>query len=113
MNTPGTEEGNWQWRFDADALTPELARPGYATLDGAQRPRLDGVPGEGVEPPRPKGTPGFKPGASTSSATPARRDEVLLRAHAGLGERERDPFRAVAAVRVAEGLERLLASRAS
>lgn len=25
MNTPGTEEGNWQWRCPAGALTPELA----------------------------------------------------------------------------------------
>jgi 4-alpha-glucanotransferase len=26
MNTPGRAEGNWTWRFAADALTPELAR---------------------------------------------------------------------------------------
>ena len=25
MNLPGTESGNWQWRYDADDLTPELA----------------------------------------------------------------------------------------
>jgi 4-alpha-glucanotransferase len=25
MNTPGTKLGNWQWRFEADALTPALA----------------------------------------------------------------------------------------
>jgi len=25
MNTPGTEEGNWSWRFEPDALTAELA----------------------------------------------------------------------------------------
>jgi 4-alpha-glucanotransferase len=25
MNTPGRAEGNWSWRFSADALTPELA----------------------------------------------------------------------------------------
>jgi 4-alpha-glucanotransferase len=25
MNFPGTDEGNWQWRFERDALTPELA----------------------------------------------------------------------------------------
>jgi 4-alpha-glucanotransferase len=25
MNTPGREEGNWRWRFEAGALTPELA----------------------------------------------------------------------------------------
>ena len=24
MNTPGTNEGNWQWRMTADAITPEL-----------------------------------------------------------------------------------------
>ena len=24
MNTPGTAEGNWQWRMSADAITPEL-----------------------------------------------------------------------------------------
>ena len=29
------------------------------------------MPGEGIEPPRPQRAPGFKPGASTSSATPA------------------------------------------
>ena len=26
MNTPGSAEGNWAWRFRADALTPELRR---------------------------------------------------------------------------------------
>ena len=26
MNTPGVAEGNWQWRMDADALTPALAK---------------------------------------------------------------------------------------
>jgi len=26
MNLPGSEDGNWTWRFDAKALTPELAR---------------------------------------------------------------------------------------
>ena len=25
MNTPGTDNGNWTWRFDWDALSPELA----------------------------------------------------------------------------------------
>jgi len=25
MNTPGTDNGNWTWRFEWDALTPELA----------------------------------------------------------------------------------------
>ncbi len=25
INTPGTEEGNWSWRLDPDALTPKLA----------------------------------------------------------------------------------------
>ena len=25
MNLPGTEEGNWQWRFHARALTAENA----------------------------------------------------------------------------------------
>jgi 4-alpha-glucanotransferase len=25
MNLPGTDSGNWQWRYEADALTPELA----------------------------------------------------------------------------------------
>ena len=25
MNHPGTDSGNWQWRFDADELTPERA----------------------------------------------------------------------------------------
>src|SRR5215467_4023044 len=31
------------------------------------------MPGEGLEPPSPRRAPGFKPGASTSSATPAGR----------------------------------------
>ena len=26
MNLPGTEEGNWQWRYAAGALTDERAR---------------------------------------------------------------------------------------
>jgi 4-alpha-glucanotransferase len=26
MNLPGTNEGNWHWRFDPDALTEELAQ---------------------------------------------------------------------------------------
>jgi 4-alpha-glucanotransferase len=25
MNTPGTEHGNWTWRFEWDALPPDLA----------------------------------------------------------------------------------------
>jgi 4-alpha-glucanotransferase len=25
MNYPGKPEGNWQWRYDADSLTDELA----------------------------------------------------------------------------------------
>jgi 4-alpha-glucanotransferase len=25
MNTPGTEQGNWRWRFEKGALTPQLA----------------------------------------------------------------------------------------
>ena len=25
MNLPGTETGNWQWRYDPSDLTPELA----------------------------------------------------------------------------------------
>jgi 4-alpha-glucanotransferase len=25
MNLPGSEDGNWRWRFDAGALTPQLA----------------------------------------------------------------------------------------
>jgi 4-alpha-glucanotransferase len=25
MNLPGSEDGNWRWRFDAAALTPSLA----------------------------------------------------------------------------------------
>jgi 4-alpha-glucanotransferase len=25
MNLPGSEDGNWRWRFDDGALTPELA----------------------------------------------------------------------------------------
>ena len=26
MNTPGTTTGNWRWRLEPGALTPELAR---------------------------------------------------------------------------------------
>ena len=26
MNLPGTDEGNWQWRYDAGDLTQECAR---------------------------------------------------------------------------------------
>ncbi|NET91084.1 MAG: 4-alpha-glucanotransferase, partial [Kamptonema sp. SIO1D9] len=26
MNTPGKEEGNWSWRYQASALTPELCQ---------------------------------------------------------------------------------------
>ncbi len=25
MNLPGTDEGNWQWRFEPEALTADLA----------------------------------------------------------------------------------------
>ena len=26
MNTPGTEKGNWEWRFQAEELTDELSQ---------------------------------------------------------------------------------------
>ena len=26
INTPGTKEGNWVWRFRSDQLTPDVAR---------------------------------------------------------------------------------------
>ena len=64
------------------------------------------VPGEGIEPPRPEGTAGFKPAASTSSATPAAGAGVSVAASATAGRArlvgERNALRALAAVGVAE-----------
>ena len=37
MNLPGTESGNWQWRFGADDLTPELAARLRALTAGSGR----------------------------------------------------------------------------
>src|SRR4051812_23284743 len=37
MNLPGTEEGNWTWRYEADALTDELARRLRELTEGAGR----------------------------------------------------------------------------
>jgi 4-alpha-glucanotransferase len=72
MNLPGTEGGNWQWRYDPAALTTDRAERLQSLGATTRRTRETTVPGEGLEPPRPDGTAGFKPAASTSSATPAR-----------------------------------------
>jgi 4-alpha-glucanotransferase len=72
MNLPGTEGGNWQWRYDPAALTTGRAERLRSLGTATRRRRETAVPGEGLEPPRPDGTAGFKPAASTSSATPAR-----------------------------------------
>jgi 4-alpha-glucanotransferase len=69
MNLPGSGEGNWSWRFRARSLTDALARDLRELTVGARR--SSSVPGEGLEPPRPRAA-GFKPAASTRSATPAR-----------------------------------------
>ncbi len=37
MNRPGVKEGNWTWRFDPDALTPELARRLYESTKVSRR----------------------------------------------------------------------------
>jgi len=37
MNLPGTEEGNWTWRYEPDALTDELARRLRELSEGAGR----------------------------------------------------------------------------
>jgi 4-alpha-glucanotransferase len=37
MNLPGTDEGNWQWRFDADALTDERAHRLRALTESSSR----------------------------------------------------------------------------
>jgi 4-alpha-glucanotransferase len=37
MNTPGTAQGNWSWRFEWDALTPELASRLHQQLQKAHR----------------------------------------------------------------------------
>ena len=68
MNLPGSEGGQLEVALGAKALTDELAQRA-AGADGRCEPRNE-VPGEGVEPPRPKAA-GFKPTASTGSATPA------------------------------------------
>ena len=69
MNLPGSEEGNWQWRYAAGDLTDERARS-LRELTDANRTSLK-VPGEGVEPPRPEGQPVLSRPRLTSSATPA------------------------------------------
>ena len=37
MNLPGTEEGNWQWRYSAEQLTAELAQRLRELTDSANR----------------------------------------------------------------------------
>jgi 4-alpha-glucanotransferase len=37
MNTPGTENGNWAWRFGWDALPPDLAPRLLQTIQNTQR----------------------------------------------------------------------------
>jgi 4-alpha-glucanotransferase len=37
MNTPGTDNGNWTWRFEWDALTPDLAYRLLQHIQKAQR----------------------------------------------------------------------------
>ncbi len=39
MNLPGTEEGNWQWRYAPDQLTDELAQRLAALTGSAGRRR--------------------------------------------------------------------------
>jgi 4-alpha-glucanotransferase len=39
MNLPGTEDGNWQWRYGADALTDELADRLRSLTDATGRAR--------------------------------------------------------------------------
>ena len=42
MNLPGTEEGNWSWRYAPGALTDELAHRLRALTESAdRRPRTD------------------------------------------------------------------------
>src|SRR5581483_4648097 len=52
LNTPGTASGNWRWRVEADALTPELAARLRRLTERSGR--VWGMPGEGVEPPCPE-----------------------------------------------------------
>ena len=69
MNLPGSEEGNWQWRYRRRRPHRRAgAQP--ARADRANRTSLK-VPGEGVEPPRPEGQPVLSRPRLTSSATPA------------------------------------------
>ena len=70
MNLPGTEEGNWQWRF-ARRRPDRRARRRAARADGAKRTACAVMPGEGVEPPRPEGQPVLSRPRLTNSATPA------------------------------------------
>ena len=69
------------------AHAPAVERSG----GGGSRGNLVGspasVPGEGIEPPRPRRAPGFKPGASTSSATPAGAGGRLRRLQGALRRR--------------------------
>jgi len=37
MNLPGTEEGNWQWRYRAEQLTNELAQSLRALTEASHR----------------------------------------------------------------------------
>jgi 4-alpha-glucanotransferase len=37
MNTPGTTEGNWQWRLDHHSLTHELAHQLRSLIERYER----------------------------------------------------------------------------
>jgi len=45
MNTPGTDSGNWTWRFAWDALTPELASRLLRQLQKSHRCEIQPRPG--------------------------------------------------------------------
>jgi 4-alpha-glucanotransferase len=38
MNLPGTDEGNWQWRYQPEELTPQLAKRLRAVTESSGRP---------------------------------------------------------------------------
>ena len=44
MNTPGTDNGNWTWRFEWDALPPDLASRLLEQLQKAHRCEIQSYP---------------------------------------------------------------------
>ena len=55
MNLPGTEEGNWRWRYSREQLTAGLARRLRELTGSANRDSMrTEVPGKGLNPQRPK-----------------------------------------------------------